>query len=274
MIRYTNGHIEDWYNGLNPEYLHFEWINANQKDYVVYQNNIKISKLYKKLDIKIENPFNFPFNTKYGSWGSSVTIKANETIIKNIYFNNNIESIIIKEVDFKNNNVIFNYFDDDINSFIDTKLNRDNYLRSFSDGTQYYFNNITSNAMFYFEKMRSNDVMYPSKKTEKHINIATLDIETYLDNNEHKILCVCFYDGTTTHKFYINDFINTSDLLHHLFETLFQPKYNDYNIYIHNGSSFDLIFLLKQLSNFKNINIIPTYKDGKFLYINTLILKK
>ena len=121
--------------------------------------------------------------------------------------------------------------------------------------------------MFYFEKLYSNDVMYPSKKTDRNINIATLDIETYIHNNEHKILCICFYEGDTTHKFYINDYISTGDLLNNLFNIILQPKYSDYNIYIHNGSSFDLIFLLKHLANFKGVNIIPTYKDGKFLNI-------
>ena len=115
--------------------------------------------------------------------------------------------------------------------------------------------------------MHSSDVMYPSNKTERDINIATLDIETYIDNNLHKILCICFYDGKQTFKFYINDYISTDELLNHLFNTIFQSKYNDYNIYIHNGSSFDLIFLLNHLANFKGVNIIPTYKDGKFLNI-------
>ena len=57
--------------------------------------------------------------------------------------------------------------------------------------------------------MHSSDVMYPSNKTERDINIATLDIETYIDNNLHKILCICFYDGKQTFKFYINDYIST-----------------------------------------------------------------
>lgn len=50
-----------------------------------------------------------------------------------------------------------------------------------------------------------------------------------------------------------------------LFDTLLQSSYNGYNIYIHNGSSFDLIFLLKYLANIKGVNLTPTYKDGKFL---------
>ena len=53
MILYTNCHIEDWYDGLKPDYLQFEWLDATEKDYVVYQNNQIISKLYKNLDINV-----------------------------------------------------------------------------------------------------------------------------------------------------------------------------------------------------------------------------
>lgn len=150
LIRYTNSNIEDWYNGLNPEYLHFQWINATEKDYIIYKNNIKISKLYKKLDIKIDKPYNFPFNEDYSTWGSSVTVHADETVITNISFDRNIESITVKEIDFNNNKVIFNYNNEDIKSFIDSNIKYGRYLRSFSFGLQYYFNDTTSAPMFYF----------------------------------------------------------------------------------------------------------------------------
>ena len=45
-------------------------------------------------------------------------------------------------------------------------------------------------------------------------------------------------------------------MLNELFETILQIKYDNYNIYIHNGSSFDLVFLLKHLSNYKNIIVV------------------
>ena len=60
---------------------------------LVYKNNQKISKLYKKLDIKIDNPYKLPFNISYNTWGTSVhrvlTYGVEETIIKNISFLNN-----------------------------------------------------------------------------------------------------------------------------------------------------------------------------------------
>jgi len=43
-------------------------------------------------------------------------------------------------------------------------------------------------------------------------------------------------------------------------------KYNNYNVYAHNFSSFDGIFLLKILNKIGNIN--PTIKDGKLISVN------
>ena len=121
MIRYTNGHIEDWYNGLNPEQLHFEWINANHKDYVVFQNNVKIYKLYKKLDIKIDKPYKLPFDVYYSTWGTSVSKFDNQTIVKDITFNSDIDSIVIKNLDHNRNNITINYKYGDNITFIDFK---------------------------------------------------------------------------------------------------------------------------------------------------------
>ena len=256
LIRYTNCNIEDWYDGLKPECLYFEWINAKDKDYIIYQNNQKISNMYKKLDIKIDKPYNLPFDVEYFTWGNSINEMPDEIVIKEISFDDNIESIIVKEVDYDRTRVVINYKYGDIKSFIDKKLPYNNYLRSFSFGLEYYFNN-TSNPLFYYEKMQSNDVMYPGKKTERDIKIATLDIETYIENNEHKILCICFYDGVTTHKFYISDYKDQKSLLNSLMSTILQPKYHNHSIYIHsiyihNGSSFELylkliVFLLKMI---------------------------
>ena len=98
---------------------------------------------------------------------------------------------------------------------------------------------------------------------------CTLDIETYLDNNLHKILCICFYDGKITHKFYISDYETQESMVDSLIDTLLNPKYHRHSIYIHNGSSFDSVFLLKTLSKrtLHGVTIDPTYKDGKFLNI-------
>ena len=125
-----------------------------------------------------------------------------------------------------------------------------------------------SNPLFYFKPIISDNKFNIVKKDSGFkCNICTLDIETYIENNQHKLLCICFYDGKTVHNYYINDYKDSNSMLKSLFDLLLQSKYHDHSIYIHNGSSFDLVFLLKYLSNIKNIKLTPTYKDGKFLNI-------
>lgn len=98
---------------------------------------------------------------------------------------------------------------------------------------------------------------------------CTLDLETFIDNKEHKVLCAVFYDSEESHKFYIGDFDTQESLINALFDTILQPKYNKSSIYIHNGSSFDLVFLLKTLSKrtLDGLDINPIIKDGKILNI-------
>ena len=161
----------------------------------------KRKKKEKILDINIKNPLNLPFNTAYNTWGTSVSHVSSgseEIIIKNISFDNKIESIIVQKIDYNNNNVILNYIDGGVKSFIDSKLEYNNILRSL-DEKEYFFNAVSSNPFFYLEKIDFNDPMYPSSKNTKNINIGTLDIETYLDTSstgqkEHKILCICLYN--------------------------------------------------------------------------------
>jgi hypothetical protein len=48
---------------------------------------------------------------------------------------------------------------------------------------------------------------------------------------------------------------------------LIKPKYSGWNIYIHNGSAFDLIFLMRVITQLTNIKVEPLIKDGKFINI-------
>ena len=60
------------------------------------------------------------------------------------------------------------------------------------------------------------------------------------------------------------------------FNKLLIKKYHNYNIYIHNGSNFDLIFLLEYLLNRKKVQLTPLYSDGliKRLTVNYCILNE
>ena len=61
-----------------------------------------------------------------------------------------------------------------------------------------------------------------------------MDIETYLENNEHKILCICFYNGVSTRRYYIADFdFNVKTMLDRVFDNIFIERYHNHNIYTH-----------------------------------------
>jgi len=49
------------------------------------------------------------------------------------------------------------------------------------------------------------------------------------------------------------------------FKSLMRRKYRGYNIYFHNFSYFDSIFIIKTLANLPDTQITPNFRDGKLL---------
>ena len=85
--------------------------------------------------------------------------------------------------------------------------------------------------------------MVKIKPSSKHeFEVCTLDIETFVEDNLHKVLCICFYDGKSSHEFYSTDYDNQDKMMNALFSLILQPKYHKKSIFTHNGSSFYLIF--------------------------------
>ena len=121
-----------------------------------------------------------------------------------------------------------------------------------------------------FKKALAKGKVYEEPK----LKALTLDIETYLEevideNNKkslrHRILAICFFDGKFTHKFYRGDYQSDTMLLTQCFNKLLVEYNNNYNVYIHNGSNFDLIFLVEYLLNRNGVTVKPLYKNDKFL---------
>jgi hypothetical protein len=70
--------------------------------------------------------------------------------------------------------------------------------------------------------------------------------------------------------FYLSDYTNSSEMLKDVIDNLLKPKYSGYNIYIHNFSNFDGIFLLNAIIlylDYNNMKVSPLIKDGKFINI-------
>lgn len=79
------------------------------------------------------------------------------------------------------------------------------------------------------------------------------------------MLSICFGTPNSMNSFYIGDYESSEQLLGHCFNTLFTKEFNGSFIYIHNGSNFDLIFLVKYLLTRSDIHITPIYKDSRFI---------
>lgn len=118
--------------------------------------------------------------------------------------------------------------------------------------------------------------MSPSKiNTKLSKKIITLDIETFIYNNLHIPYCISlfFKEGKLSRSksfisnpisFDLNGEIENNKLFDDLFKYLFTSQFHEHIIYIHNSSSFDMIFLLKKMIPYV-INVKPIIKDNKFI---------
>ena len=158
LVLYLNrdGNTEEWYNGVTPERIHFDWVNATEMEYLTFINNQKISKLYKKLPLNITSHKNIPFDVNYTSWGSDIKyISFNETIIKGISFDSRIDNIIVRVVNNYKTVVSINYIADNL-TFTDYSRGNNTYCRIFANKSTYYFDS-TSNPLFYFKPIVKNN---------------------------------------------------------------------------------------------------------------------
>lgn len=71
--------------------------------------------------------------------------------------------------------------------------------------------------------------------------------------------------GGMKQTFAIWDYNNANDMLIAAFKTIMKRKYYGYNIYFHNFSYFDSIFIVKTLANLPETDIKPVFRDGKLL---------
>ena len=93
-----------------------------------------------------------------------------------------------------------------------------------------------------------------------------MDLETY-KNSDGKLIpyLLCWYDGSDTHSYFLNDFKSPEDMLTKSIKDLLFQKYKGFKIYIHNFSNFDCIFLLDTLTKLGSCE--PILNKGKFISV-------
>ena len=167
---------------------------------------------------------------------------------------------LLKKLSYSNLPVIM---DQNNKNFKDQRISSGMFKRTLNSGIQLFYKH---NKIDLLLKEVSN-IKYMSQSkinTQLTSKIMTLDIETFLKDNKHIPYCISTYYDDHYKTFLLNDLNN--NLYNSLFEYLFQSKFNQYIIYIHNSSAFDMIFLLKEICNYPNVmKVNPIIKDNKFI---------
>jgi DNA polymerase type B, organellar and viral len=259
--------MEDWYRDISYNSIFFNYCIITEADSKVLIQRENIKELSKEELLNHDQVLNLPLNQIYKSWGSKVEIINTNTF--KVTMEEKSMYIIVRTED---NITVLNIYNTEnqlIGIFIDKNINSREFIR-YTEGKEFYIKN---GKVFFFYKTRFSTMkniskFRPMKDIDLKLNTITLDTETYKDENgDLQMYCISYYDGDSYKSYHILDYNNIERMLKSVFSDLFRRKNTSKNIYIHNGSEFDLIFLLKHLANYDNIKIKPLIKDGKFINI-------
>lgn len=95
-------------------------------------------------------------------------------------------------------------------------------------------------------------------------DFITMDLETRTFKGEMSAYSCSNYDGSNLNSFYLTDFSNDEELLIKGIKSLFKRKFKGLNVYLHNFSNFDSVFLLSILSKL-SLGIKPIINDSNFI---------
>jgi hypothetical protein len=219
-------------NGLAKEKPSFNKIDLRYQNYQHHKLPITINPLeYGKLIDKVENKY-------------TVQISSTNLVIITKFDDFNEVKF------FKEGNFIYEYKDHKINesTFI-RSLNNKKF--TFKDG-ELILLTIDKSATF-----------ISTLKQLKTLNnkIITFDIETYIKNDIMIPYLIKWYDGEIEHSYFLSDFKSSELMIIQSIRDLMIKKHDNFQIYIHNLSKFDGIFLLKILANLGKIKPIIHHGD-------------
>lgn len=126
---------------------------------------------------------------------------------------------------------------------------------------------MTENREFYFidgnmevRTIERKTAFLKSLKKSKKIkenSLITMDLETRKDSNGVMTAYLAsFYDGAAhkSYSYFLDDYKGSvDDMMTHVLSDLFQTKYNNKIVYLHNFSSFDGIFLIRYFHKIRNV---------------------
>jgi len=95
-----------------------------------------------------------------------------------------------------------------------------------------------------------------------------MDLETRVIDGLMSVYSCSIYDGTVINNYYLKIYNSIDEMLKSAIQSIFLRKYRGINIYIHNFSNFDVIFLLNILSELSNNNINFIINDNNFISLS------
>lgn len=258
-------------NQYNPSLalsILFNFTNTDYKDYLYKVNKIRNLSLADNLNVNFKklSPLGLPLNMYYTSWGDSFTMLGDGNLRVNKLYINSKNYIDVTTLSKTDSLVKVFSSESGINllEFTDKVINKSEFVRIV--GKKFYY--IKDNKLYFiFDKLISNKFISRLKPQKSYnLDIMTLDVETYVDeNNNMNIYCISFFDGKAAKSYFLTDYNNINSLIADLLKNLFSKKYSGKSIYIHNSSEFDMIFLYSSIINYKSAVSNPVIKDGKFI---------
>lgn len=181
---------------------------------------------------------NLPTDTNLTTWGNViletptlVQIKRGKYLIT-ISIVQNIRSVSI-------------LLDDNlITTFVDTISSDNSFTREIRGQTLKYVNGKISTTVY-----KEDNTLFMQKlpkDTKPKLDVITLDLETRnLKDKGLEVISAVFFDGLNYFTYFLTDYKSPSAMINQMLKDLLNnPEYKGRNIYIHNLSNFDGVFLL------------------------------
>src|ERR1700753_693784 len=268
LLESKYSYLENWYKSLEIIEIMFNYSIISDQDYDRIKTNV-LNTSIDQINLKedqfkdVEKIHNLPLDFKYKTWGESVQhINANTYRVLNIFNKQNLEVIsknrFTKLINIYNNNfskILFTFQDKIIKEAL-------NLFTRFIGGKTYHI--IMDKLIFYFNtEFKFKNISKLSKVKLPTLNIITLDTETYVDETDiMNLYCISTYNGKISKSYYITDYKNVKAMVMDLLNDLFTKYNSGKTLYIHNSNNFDLIFLLKYICGYENIQLNPLVRDG------------
>ena len=288
-IKYVKDKINNGKNVLIKNgFFGNDLINNNRKIYLCLNvNGLDYGQIISKEDINKNNLL-----TKINLEADVILYK--KIINKNIYLIKVEQGDVVSKTNVKIVSVYLwkNVINLDLNIDINLLL-----LEKWRDTISYFIeddkemscvNRISENTGYYVkfinDKLINVDLIYNSKKLlssyndfDKDENIGVIDIETYNNfKGEANAYCIGIKTNDLLYTLYIDDYINSDDMILDFINNICISKYHNIKLYAHNMSEFDGILILKSLikTSHKHDYKINIFSDNEGKIMSIDIKKK